>query len=695
MNAAAETRRWWTVLTVLLVLAFALRAWDLDGVPPGLTHDEASNGHDSAAILRGVHRIYFPVGYGHEPLYNYSAALTTLALGQSIFTLRITTVAWGMAQIVVVAALARRWWGRRAALAVVAAYTVSFWALMLSRVGLRAPVLPTLLAASVLAYDHATALRWRTTALRWRTTAVRWRTTALRWRTPRWPAYLLAGVALGASFYTYMASRGMPLLFVGILVAAYLIDRRRFERIWRGTLLTLVTALAVGAPLFLYLRAHPELEQRIGQLGHALTALTAGDPTPLWQNVTASLPLLLWRGDPYWLYNIAERPGLEPLLAALFVVGLIAALSALRDPRHITLLLWLGGGLAPALIAPVAYNLLHAIAAMPAAFLTVALGARTLTRLRPGRTLTPLLAVLAAAAWLATGATTAHAYFITWATHRDVRVAYHHHVVALGRHLDAAPERSPVVITSLYPGEFHDPYTMEVTLRRGDLSLRWADARAGLPMPQHTARLFVEEHTRPSPALWDLLMPDLAPLTALTFEDTDLHTRIEGYAWEADASWDRLAANLDAAAMGQRGDPPPSTPQLQLQTPLNFGDTLTLVGYRLTPDPDRGTGALQLLTAWAVQAPVDTELTIFAHVLYGDGTLVVQDDRLSVPSWQWQPGDRFIQLHHLPDGALQHGVAVAIGLYDQSDLKRLPLLVPGAAGLCSFTRLLLPLESLR
>ncbi len=355
MNAGAKTRAWWAAVIVLLLLAFAARVWGLESVPPGLTHDEASNGHDSAAILQGVHRIYFPVGYGHEPLYDYSVALTTLVLGQGIFTLRITTVLWGLAQCVLVAALARRWWGRFEALVVVAAYAVSFWALMLSRVGLRAPALPALLAASILAYSHATSAATTRRAAGW---------------------YALSGLALGASFYTYMASRGMPLLYVGVLAAALLFDRLRFRRIWRGTLLTLATAALVGAPLFVYLRAHPDLELRLGQLGSAVTALAAGDIAPLWHNVVDSLPMLLWHGDPYWLYNVAGRPGLEPLLATSFVIGVVAALAKLRDARRSTLLIWLAGGVAPALIAPVAYNLLHAVAAMPAAMLLVALGAR-------------------------------------------------------------------------------------------------------------------------------------------------------------------------------------------------------------------------------------------------------------------------------------------------------------------------------
>jgi len=113
----------------------------------------------------------------------------------------------------------------------------------------------------------------------------------------------------------------MPLMVVGSLAATALIDRQRFRAAWRGTLLLLVVTALVGAPLFLYLWAHPGLEQRIGQLGHAITALLQGDLGPVVINIVDSLPMLIWKGDPYWLYNVAGRPGLEPLLALAFLVG--------------------------------------------------------------------------------------------------------------------------------------------------------------------------------------------------------------------------------------------------------------------------------------------------------------------------------------------------------------------------------------
>ncbi|MGC9349799.1 MAG: ArnT family glycosyltransferase [Anaerolineae bacterium] len=693
-------QRWWTLLTLTLLIAFALRVGGLTDVPPGLSHDEASNGHDAAAILRGVHRIYFPVGYGHEPLYNYSVALSTLLLGQSIFTLRLTTVVWGMTQTVLVIALARRWWGRTAAVGASAAYSASFWALMMARIGLRAPVLPALLAGCVLAYDHAVTAR------------------TIR---ARWSRYAAAGLLLGASFYTYMASRGMPLIFLTLLLVLLILDRQSLRRLGSGTLAVVLLAVLVGMPLFLYLRANRELEQRIRQLGSALTALRAGEWRPLWRNILASLPMLLWRGDPLWLYNIAGRPALEPLLGALFLVGLgvtagsIAPAARTRSEstrpepprrrgllvRPLLLLLWSGAGLAPAFLAPVEFNTLHAIGAMPPVMMLVALGFdRTLVALRrihPSRRrlVRALIPALMAALFIVTGWRSAQAYFLTWGRHRDVRVAYHHHVIALARHLDQASDVSQAVVTSLYPGEYHDPYTVEVALRRTDLDIRWADGRSALFVPTTHARLYVESQTQPPDDLWDLLSPDLVPAATLAFGPDQIPPWIRGYVWDAPASWSRINASRGTQVLVQSGDPPPSVAHETAMLPVAYGEILTFQGYRLLKGRAVPGGIASLLTTWSVNAATDAELVLFSHVLNRDGEAITQRDRLDAPSWQWRPGDRFVQIHRLflPTDLAPGAYDIAVGWFARGSLSRLNVEPPADIEAdAPITRILIPLE---
>jgi 4-amino-4-deoxy-L-arabinose transferase-like glycosyltransferase len=650
VNSRQITWVWWASVIALLLLIFGLRTYGLLHVPPGLTHDEASNGHDSNAILSGVHRLYFPVGYGHEPLYNYSVALVTRFLGQGIYTLRITTVFWSLGQVILTTALARRWWGRGTALGVLAGYTASFWALMMGRVGLRAPTLPPILTASILIFDRS-------------------------WVTPRRRyTAVLAGALLGTGFYTYMASRGTPLLYIGLLCALFILDRNKLEDVWQPTLIVLLTAALVGLPLFLLLRAHPELESRIAQLGGALQALGEGNWRPLMDNIKANAPMLFWTADPRWLYNIPGRPALEPLLAGLFLVGIGTAFTQLRTYRSILTLLWLAVGLAPALVVPIEYNTLHAIAAMPPIFLLIGLGVQTLTRLTCHWHIATILLLIVAFGF--TGVRTAHAYFVTWGEQRDVHVAYHHHVVALGRHLEQLEGQPPIVITSLYPGEFHDPYTMEVTLRRQDLDLRWCDARYALIVPKATSRLYVEEQTTPTESFDFLLDGRRQRITTLDFGADAIPSQIKGYQWESGKAWDDVQPPLNTDGYARKGDPPPNLPHQLIAAPINFGDTLTFAGYtiQITEQP---ANSLELLTAWEVIQPPDQRLLLFSHLLSSDGELLSQSDRLDAPSWQWQSGDRFVQRHQLqlPDATPCNACSVAVGLYVPATLTRLPVCI--------------------
>ena len=58
------------LLALIVCAAAALRLWQLDDAPPGLTHDEAAHGQDAIAIVDGARPIYQTVGYGREPLYD-------------------------------------------------------------------------------------------------------------------------------------------------------------------------------------------------------------------------------------------------------------------------------------------------------------------------------------------------------------------------------------------------------------------------------------------------------------------------------------------------------------------------------------------------------------------------------------------------------------------------------------------------
>ena len=98
-------------------------------IPPGLTHDEAGHGHDAANILKGVTPIYFTVGYGREPLFDYLNAGLIAVIGANILTLRFAAVAWGMITLALTYRVARTAFDRNTAIIALALMSVSFWQL--------------------------------------------------------------------------------------------------------------------------------------------------------------------------------------------------------------------------------------------------------------------------------------------------------------------------------------------------------------------------------------------------------------------------------------------------------------------------------------------------------------------------------------------------------------------------------------
>jgi len=654
-------------LVVVLLLALFLRTYRLDSVPPGLTHDEASNGHDAAAVWRGVRPIYFTVGYGHEPLYPYSVALVMSLLGPTDTALRSTTVGWGMALILLSYGFARRLFGPWPALLTAAWMATSFWCVMTSRVGLRAVTLPVTFTASALCFWMGQEQP--------RSRGVWW---------------ILSGVFLGASIYTYMASRAMPAVYLVFLAYLAGVQRHLFRQQWPAIVALLLIAALVAAPLVHFLTTHPGAEQRGEQLLAPLQKAARGNFRELWRNISLTLPMFTWRGDPMWRYNIAGRPLLDPLSGMLFYAGLIVCLWRWRDPRYVFLLLWLTVGAAPALAFGPEATTLRAIAAQPAIFIVTALALTALLRFvreRAGRWGRAWGVGGAVALIAGIGLNTAHSYFDVWGEHREVRATYYHALVQQAHYLDAQPESGAVALSSIYPGRFHDPYTMEIALRRDDLALRWFDGRFALIFPAGKETRVIIPTIAPLDRTLEPLFDEHAThLHSANLRPDDLIPHFDVYRFHAaDALAAFLAHTRDnpvyCRSSGAFSAAEPQAGYVPLALPVNLGDVVELIGYDLlTPVVEPG-GDVELLTAWRVRASLVSEAVLFTHLLAPDNRVVGQMDRLDVPSWHWQPGDAFVQLHRFPIHAdappgLYH---LQVGVYTREHPARLPVLADGAA----------------
>src|SRR3974377_158171 len=136
----------WAPVLVLMLIAGALRFYELGAWPPGLYHDEAYNGLDALRVLAGNHPLYFAANNGREPLFIYLVALSVGWLGRSVYAVRFPAAVIGTLLIPAAYFMARELFGRRVGLITAAITTITLWTIHLSMIGFRAGALSVFFA---------------------------------------------------------------------------------------------------------------------------------------------------------------------------------------------------------------------------------------------------------------------------------------------------------------------------------------------------------------------------------------------------------------------------------------------------------------------------------------------------------------------------------------------------------------------
>jgi hypothetical protein len=695
---------------VILLAALALRLCQLSSIPPGLTHDEAGHGHDAAAVLAGYRPVYFTVGYGREPLFDYFNAAVLAVAGQSALALRASAVFWGLAALGGAYLWASAAFGPRVALGAAALMAVSFWPLAVSRQALRSGMLPGLFALAAWAwwkyYYLPGASRLQGSASP--------RLSLLSPLSRSSFGLFLFPVLLAACLYTYLPARGLWLLFPLFLAYTILVCPRNsrwkitnlqspISNLTRATLTALLAAAALALPLFAYLWTHPGAEQRLAMLDGPVAALRQGDPGPLLSNAAQTLLMFAWpgSGDHFLAYNLPGRPVFDPVVFALFAGGLVLCLRRWREPACAFALLWLALGIGPSLLTGPEAATTRSLGALPVIYVIPALAVERASKFFSANTrrhagelgrnvwadfvpwrIRGSIPWLLFGAWVAfAGAVTARDYFVAWGQSPEVRAAYQSTLVAELAYLDAQPQGGAVVLSSVYPSAPHDPYIAEAALRRADLHLSWIDGREAFLFPKAAQARLIAPASAPLHPLFEAWLD--APGKRIHQHPDDLDPYFDVYEWEPPAALKAALAEAGTGAIWTGGN--------QVQAlPARFGNAVELAGYRwLTPRVAPGdTGVL--LTFWRVLDPQSvgprvppafgTDAVLFIHLLNAEGAIVAQQDRLDAPSWDWQAGDVAAQLFRLavPPEAQSGAYSAALGIYNRSDGARLPL--TGTAG---------------
>lgn len=427
--------RRYCILIPVLWLAFGLRIWQLADLPPGLWYDEGYYAMDAVWLLDGgPWRLFFAGNNGREPLFIYLQAWFIYWLGTTPFTPRLVGSLTGMLTIPVMYV-----WTKRLTRQLAIPYrfylpylatlglTISFWHVTLSRGGFRGVLLP--LFTLLVFYSF-----WR------------------GWQSRSWGWLIMAGLMLGASQYTYLAARSLPLVFAlfALIWTRTLIqpaNRADLTFLWGGLLVMAGISAVVFAPLgWIFWQTPALFSARTGDV------LFTPDSLPeLLKHLLTALRLFIDGGDPNWRHHFPGRPMLGWLGWVGFWPGLWLTLRNWRQSAYLFSLTALLILYLPALLSVPPVHALRLSSLLPLYYLMFAIGLLWLSHLIQSRSTRPGASRLIMALFcgliitLETGLT-GYDYFYRWGHHRETYIEYNTPLVELVEELIDRSHHNPVLI---------------------------------------------------------------------------------------------------------------------------------------------------------------------------------------------------------------------------------------------------------
>lgn len=640
----------WVIVLVILLVAGALRFWQLGDAPLGLYRDEAFNGLDALRVLAGDRPLFFPANNGREPLFIYSVAASIAGFGRTPFAIRLPAAVFGTLTVIPLYFFAKQLFDRQTAIFAALLWAITLWPIHLSRVGFRSVLLPFFMTLAAWALVRAV------------------RAALQQPDKSAWGATALAGAMYGLCFYTYLASR----LSVGILAILFILAWLRFEasaarlRLVKLALVYAFAAALVTLPLVLGLWQAGELTGgRTSDVSVLSPSVNGGNVLgTLVGNFGRTLGMFLFQGDTILRHNPAGRPVFDWLMALPCLFGVAWSLRHWRRASSIVCLSWTLVMLLGTVLAEDAPHFLRAAGVLPVILIFPAIGLSHLWNWSKlptalGRVLSGALVV--SSCWLSF-----HDYFVEYVQQPDTGYMFEAAAQSLAEQAnEAAADGQNVMIDAQFLAQWQAvPFLLD---------------------PSSTITSFTRDALLKS----DKLEQVNAPLTLFVWP-YEPHDFVSSYVGDGakvateSGPLMRLDHETVAYPLFTRYSMTPDW-QLELESgfPLqtaNFDNVLKLYGSAEFTDPH----ALAVRLIWQTQEDAFINLSpstrAFVHVVdQTDGRLIGQlDGKVGGDLWQtnWWRTEIFVEERRnvaleVPFDAMQH--AVFVGLYDITTNTRWPL----------------------
>lgn len=231
INSLSDNQRYWLILILILIIAAAVRFYQLSQLPMGYNFDEAGMGYDAWCLANwrvSRNMMHLPVyllntGGGQSALYAYLTASWITIFGMSKFILRLTAALAGLVTIIFGSLIVKESLGKKAGLLAAFILAITPYFIMMSRLG----------------FDCNLFLTTSTLALYLTIQAI---------KKQKCRYWLGAGFAWGISFYSYILSLVAVPIFIFLLVV-YLLTLKKIN--WKQILALGLPMLALAWPLIL------------------------------------------------------------------------------------------------------------------------------------------------------------------------------------------------------------------------------------------------------------------------------------------------------------------------------------------------------------------------------------------------------------------------------------------------------------
>jgi hypothetical protein len=248
----------------------------------------------------------------------------------------------------------------------------------------------------------------------------------------RWREFVWAGLAMGASLYTYQAMRFLPILLVSYAGYRTVTEKGFWKRYGLKLALLFCVAVLVFAPLGVYFATHSDaFLRRAAEVSIFNPEKNPEGPVLSFaRSAVRILGTYNLRGDPLWRHNLPGRPAFGLLTSVFFFVGLGVSVGRRKDPAYLLLLFWLAIMSLPPILTPPrdVPHFSRMIGALPAACVFPAIGVQAAchwARTRwPSRTASYAVTTGVLIVLVTSLALTFRDYFMVWAGNEDLRDHY-------------------------------------------------------------------------------------------------------------------------------------------------------------------------------------------------------------------------------------------------------------------------------